>query len=226
MKNLIPPEIINDEFSEWIRRICAEENVNTIIEIGASSGEGSTQQILKGVSQSQTAKKVFCVEFIKERFEQLQSNLENYDFAHAVHGSTVDLVSHPTSLGVVDFFEKNPEHAKVYGVEDFLRWHGEGVDLLDKASREGISLDVIEKIREQHGIQIFDVVLLDGSEFTGLVELQKIYGAKYILLDDICTYKNADSHFNLLEDPNYTLLHCNKELRNGFSVFKKRKTGI
>ena len=56
MKNL-SPEIINDEFSEWIRRICAEENVNTIIEIGASSGEGSTQQILKGVSLSQTPNK-------------------------------------------------------------------------------------------------------------------------------------------------------------------------
>ena len=55
-----------------------------------------------------------------------------------------------------------------------------------------------------------------------MVELQKIC-TKYILLDDICTYKNADSHFNLLEDPNYTLLHCNKELRNGFSVFKKKE---
>ena len=221
MNNLIPPEIINDEFSDWIRRVCSDSASATILEIGASSGEGSTQQILEGVSQSETPKTLFCVEFIRERFEQLQQNLKQHDFAHAVHGSTVDLNNHPTRDGVIEFFSSNPTHARNYRVDDFLRWHGEGIDLLKEAAANKMSLDVIGMIQETHGIETFDIVLLDGSEFTGLVELYKVYGAKYILLDDICTYKNAESHWALSDDPNYVLLHENRSLRNGFSVFKR-----
>ena len=39
---LIPPEIKNDEFYAVIQKICREEDIETVLEIGSSSGGGST----------------------------------------------------------------------------------------------------------------------------------------------------------------------------------------
>jgi hypothetical protein len=41
------------------------------------------------------------------------------------------------------------------------------------------------------------MVLIDGSEFTGIKEFEYIYGAKYILLDDIKGYKNYENDNNI-----------------------------
>lgn len=48
----------------------------------------------------------------------------------------------------------------------------------------------IQKIKRENEIDFFDVVLIDGSEFTGFVELSEVYGAKWLLVDDINTFKN------------------------------------
>lgn len=79
----------------------------------------------------------------------------------------------------------------------------------------------IEFIKEQNNIEFFDVVLIDGSEFTGEAELQKIYGGTYILLDDICAYKNFFNYKALLKDRKYKLIGRDLRLRNGWAAFKK-----
>jgi hypothetical protein len=63
---------------------------------------------------------------------------------------------------------------------------------------------------------------LDGSEFTGKPEFEIIYGAKFILLDDVICYKNHDNYIKLLNDSNYILIKENLGLRNGYAIFKKR----
>ena len=222
MSNIIPPEIRNDEFSEWIIKICAQDDVRTILEIGASSGEGSTQQILTGIQQSGTPKELYSVEAIRDRYKELEKNLSGYSFAHAYHGSSVSIDEHPTLEAIADFFGDNPSHGQVYKPQQFLGWAKEGLGLLAETKGK-MSHDIINDIKREKSIDLFDVALLDGSEFTGLVELHKVYGAKYLLLDDICTYKNAESRANLLSDPNYEEIHCNKQLRNGFAVFKRKE---
>ncbi|MBW4431333.1 MAG: hypothetical protein KME28_06295 [Pelatocladus maniniholoensis HA4357-MV3] len=42
LNRLIPPEIKNDEFYATIQIIAREEDIKTVLEIGSSSGEGST----------------------------------------------------------------------------------------------------------------------------------------------------------------------------------------
>ena len=66
------------------------------------------------------------------------------------------------------------------------------------------------------------MVLIDGSEFTDTAELELVYGARFILLDDICTFKNFTSRQRLLNDPNYECIEENLDLRNGYAIFKKR----
>lgn len=54
--------------------------------------------------------------------------------------------------------------------------------------------------------------------------MSEVYGAKWLLVDDINTFKNYKNYRSLLADINYTLFEKNLLLRNGYngySVFKK-----
>lgn len=64
-------------------------------------------------------------------------------------------------------------------------------------------------------------MLIDGSEFTGSAELNDVYEAKFICLDDINTFKNYRNHQKLLANQNYVLVAQNYLIRNGYSIFKK-----
>ena len=72
-----------------------------------------------------------------------------------------------------------------------------------------------------HQIDYFDLVLIDGSEFTGIEELNRVYGAKWILLDDIRAFKNHYNYHRLSKDPDYQLIEENHTLRNGHAIFTK-----
>ena len=76
-------------------------------------------------------------------------------------------------------------------------------------------------IKKENKIDYFDIVLLDGCEFTGEAELKKIYGARYIFLDDIMAFKNWHNYRSLLNDKNYVLVDEDKGLRHGWALFKK-----
>ena len=64
-------------------------------------------------------------------------------------------------------------------------------------------------------------MLIDGSEFTGEAELAEVYGAEFILLDDVNIYKNWTNLQKLAADGNYLLRELNLAVRNGFAVFEK-----
>ena len=85
----------------------------------------------------------------------------------------------------------------------------------------GVTSNGIQKIKQENSIDFFDLVLIDGSEFTGSVELDEVYGAQLICLDDIRTFKNYQNHLKLLSDSNYELILQNSSVRNGFSIFKR-----
>jgi hypothetical protein len=70
------------------------------------------------------------------------------------------------------------------------------------------------------GIETFDAVLIDGSEFTGSAELDEVYGARFILLDDTETFKNWKNMRRLEADPRYRLVQHDPSTRNGFAVFQ------
>ena len=71
-------------------------------------------------------------------------------------------------------------------------------------------------------LKVFDMVLIDGSEFTGEVELGKVIGARLILLDDTNTFKCFRARQRLLADPDYEVIADDQTLRNGFAAFRRR----
>ena len=68
-----------------------------------------------------------------------------------------------------------------------LRWLEQDVAYVQE---HGLSAPGIQTIKRAHGIERFDLVLIDGSEFTGTAEMEEVYGARWLVLDDIRTLKN------------------------------------
>ncbi|MEI6444870.1 MAG: glycosyltransferase family 1 protein [Nostocales cyanobacterium ELA583] len=216
--DLIPPEIKNDAFYIAIQKMAREENIKTVLEIGSSSGEGSTEAFVTGLQHNPNNPILFCMEVSTNRFNELKKRYENEAFVKCYNVSSVPLESFPDEKEVIDFYNSIQSNLNFYPLELILGWLKKDIEYVKTS---GVSENGIEKIKQENNIDFFDLVLIDGSEFTGNAELEEIYGAKIICLDDIITFKNYATHQKLLKDPNYILIEENHFLRNGYSIFKK-----
>ena len=63
--------------------------------------------------------------------------------------------------------------------------------------------------------------MIDGSEFTGKAELDLLLESRFIMLDDVCTFKNFDNRRRLLADCNFELMAEDLSHRNGYSAFRR-----
>jgi len=215
---LIPAEIKNDELYAAIERIAREENIKTVLEIGSSSGEGSTKAFVTGIRANPSNPILFCIEASKPRFIELLNRYAKDDFVKCYNVSSVSVEDLPEEREIVEFYNNTRTALNKYPLYQVLGWLRQGREHLRNT---GVTEKGIQKIKRENEIDFFDVVLIDGSEFTGSVELPEVYGAKWLLLDDINTFKNYKNYRSLLADINYTLVEKNLLLRNGYSVFKK-----
>ena len=218
LNRLIPPEIKNDEFYIAIQKIAKEEDIQTVLEIGSSSGQGSTEAFVTGLRENPNQPVLFCLEISKPRFAELQNTYINEHFVKCYNVSSVSIEQFPEEDEVIRFYNSNQTNLNYYPLEQVIGWRRQELEYIEQS---GVSGRGIKKIQEENNIELFDVVLIDGSEFTGSAEFEEIYGAKYIILDDINTFKNFGNLQGLLNDPNYTLIAQNGRVRNGYAIFKK-----
>jgi glycosyltransferase involved in cell wall biosynthesis len=218
INDVIPPEIKNDEFYLDIQKIARYANIKTVLEIGSSSGDGSTEAWVTGLRNNPNKPTLFCMEISQARFEALKEYYSHDDFVKCYNISSVSLTDFPSEEEIIDFYNDYESDLNYYQLEGVLSWLEEDKQYLESS---GAIINGIGLIKEENNIEYFDAVLIDGCEFTGNVELEEVYGAKYILLDDICTFKNYRNHRRLFADPNYTLISKNPFVRNGYSIFRK-----
>ncbi|MBF2063294.1 MAG: FkbM family methyltransferase [Calothrix sp. C42_A2020_038] len=218
LNRIIPAEIKYDDFYTAIQQLAKEKNIKTILEIGSSSGQGSTEAFVNGIIDNPNKPKLFCMEISKARFHELKKTYEKYDFVKCYNMSSVCLEDFPSEKEIIDFYNNTSTNLNLYPLEQVLNWLKQDIEYVKNS---GVDDNGIQKIKQENNIIFFDLVLIDGSEFTGNVELNQVYGAKYILLDDINTFKNYINHQKLLNDENYTLICANYNLRNGYSIFQK-----
>ena len=213
--DVIAPEIKNDMFYGTIIDIARLPDIKTILEIGASSGEGSTEALMVGKQGKDT--KLFSLEVCTERFGPLKQRYKDDANFFPYNYSSVGLDKFPPKKEILNYMRYYPlSRLSQWKPEIVMDWYDKDIEYVEKNK---IPQNGIAKIKEEHGIKTFDCVLIDGSEFLGKAEMEEVYGAKYILLDDILSYKNWANHKRLLHDPSYMLLLENNILRNGFSVF-------
>jgi ADP-heptose:LPS heptosyltransferase/glycosyltransferase involved in cell wall biosynthesis/tRNA G46 methylase TrmB len=221
LDSTIPPEIKNDEFYFLIQKLAQQESVKTILEIGSSSGTGSTEAFVKGLHQNPNKPTLFCMEISKPRFAELQNRYAAESNVKCYNISSVSLDKFPSEQEVSSFYFNIKTTLNNYPIERVLGWLRQDIEYMKSS---GHCENGIQIIKEENNIKNFDMVLIDGSAFTGTAEFNEIYGTGLILLDDINSFKNYDNYKRLMKDPDYALVEENWRLRNGYAAFRKLTT--
>jgi len=219
LDRIIPPEISNDELYRAIQRFSAEAPLQHILEIGSSAGGGSTEAFVQGIMQNPSQPKLHCMEISGARFEALQTRYASNPHVCCLRASSVGLEQFPAEKELELFYRFVPTALNSYPLETVLGWLRQDIAYLQE---HDILQNGIRLIRKQYGIDTFDMVLIDGSEFLGRAELEEVYGAGIILLDDVNGFKNYHNYQRLAEDPHYFIALENHTLRNGFAAFIRR----
>ncbi|MBN2143604.1 MAG: glycosyltransferase [Candidatus Aureabacteria bacterium] len=220
---LIPPEIKNDELYFAIQKLSKESKLSHVLEIGSSSGGGSTEAFVNGLRENPSHPQLYCMEVSKVRFQELSNRYKTESFVHCLHASSVPVLKFPSEEKVKAFYYSLSKNESVYPLDKILGWLKQDIEYVRQSK---VSDNGIQRIKEENHIEYFDMVLIDGSEFLGEAELEEVYGAGIILLDDINGYKNYKNRQRLLNDPQYTLLAENRKVRNGYAIFKRKNVSI
>jgi hypothetical protein len=193
---------------EIIYNICLQEDVKTIVEIGTWNGMGITKCIYDAVSIKSGDYIVYTLECNEEFYHNCIENykalpkLKNFNF---ILGTIVEPEENINPLSNFDdkFFNQYSRHIQ-------SGWRNEDVKNCKNVKNV---LDILPKK--------IDLLILDGGEFSGLSEFNKLKDRSvYFVLDDTNTIKNHRVA-NLIRIHNeFKVLHDSNE-RNGFLVAKK-----
>lgn len=209
----IPPEIRLDEpFGAALAEICRDPSLRVVVEVGASSGEGSTAVLRYALPNSV---RIYSIEAHPERYKELARRVSKDPRCIPIHAAAQPRIA--TVEEVEEWLKSCSSFWASYSREQALEWHQEGQDLLKSVPTDGAS-----RVPDP------DLLLIDGGEFTGWYDLQVFLerGArpKYIALDDIFAFKNSRC-LTELSSYGYRLI-CWGNVRNGFAIFKDSRATL
>jgi FkbM family methyltransferase len=214
---LIPPEVKDDPFYRAILEFSRSAKIKTVLEIGSSSGEGSTEAFVRGLRENPHRPTLFCMEVSKPRFEALRARYAGDSFVKPYRVSSVGLNKFPSEAEVTRFYNQYLA-GRFHPLPEVLRWLRQDIEYIRSSAAPE---NGIRQIKHENGIEFFDLVLIDGSEFTGKAELEEVYGARFIFLDDINSFKNFENFQRLAADPNYLLREADRSVRGGYAFFEQ-----
>lgn len=193
---------------EIIYHLCLQDDIKVIVEIGTWNGMGSTKCVYDSVSVKKEDFLVYTLECNEEFYNKCLENyknlpkLDNFNF---ILGTIVEPEENIDPISNFDdrFFQQ-------YSRKIQSTWRNEDVENCKKTKNV---LDIIpEKI---------DLLILDGGEFSGLSEYQKLKDrSTYFVLDDTNVIKNYEVANLIRNSSDFQVLHDSNE-RNGFLVAKK-----
>ena len=224
---IIDPEVNQNTQSYYIiQEYLKKVPVKTIIEIGASSGGGTTEALIKGITSRfhpegitspKDLIKMASVEVSRARFKNLKERYIGISFFTPYNISSLPLSRFPTEEHVAKFIRETGIHGgNVAVVLDWLRQD------IQYVKDNNFDVNGIQKIKEDFGVEKFDLAVIDGSEFLGDEEFYELPDCEGYFLDDIFVYKNWNSHRILENDKRYVKLFEEK-IRGGSSFFCKKE---
>lgn len=196
-------QICNDSFSLKIRELAGMVENKTFLEIGTWNGLGSTKQfvdVLKNRNDDYIFYSLECNSDKCKDAQQLYISEKNIKILNEVL----------FNIQPVNFYEIFPQ---CVNNPMFQEWHRVDIENMKKC-------DLF--LERQDLPELFDVILLDGGEFTTYFEFQLIKNrCKYLLLDDINVAKCTKIVEEIKSEPEkWEILEENKTTRNGFLVCK------
>ena len=220
LDRILPPQVKNDSFYRAIIKVAATPGVRTILEIGASSGGGSTEALASGALRNpDSPPQIHSIEISIARFSEFTARWKGFPFVHGHNVSSVPAESFPTVEEITRFYRDVRSKLRNVRLEKVLGWRKQDLEYL--AQHPELSVHGIRRIKDAQRIAMFDAVLIDGSEFTGRVEMEEVYGTRFLMLDDTRSYKNWDNLRRLEQDPAYRRVKKSRWTRNGWAIFER-----
>jgi len=159
---------INDDniLSTWIQELCRDENNKVFLEVGTWNGLGSTRVFVDAL-EVRTDTTFYSLECNSEKSAHARKFYEGVTNVHILNEILVEL----TPEQVYEVFPEAKEDP------EFNRWNT-------------VDIENMKECKVFSAADTFDVVLLDGGEFTTYHEFQHIKDkCRYLLLDDTNTNK-------------------------------------
>lgn len=197
---------------KYLYELSKQDDVARVLEIGTWSGRGSTYCIARGLRES--GGRLISVESSAVQYRRAVSFYRTHDLpVELIHGSSVTPEEFPPLADL------EAMAGPVRDKERWPAWYRQDVHAARSAHRPGVLRDLLA--HDAH----FDLVYLDGGEFTSYTEFRLVKDrTRYLVLDD-CTsgmvVKNVRSRDDLLHDPAWELLYDEPADRNGWCAFRR-----
>jgi hypothetical protein len=192
---------INDDnsLSTWIRDVCRDENNKVFLEVGTWNGLGSTRVFVDAL-KGRTDTTFYSLECNSEKSAHARKFYEGVANVHILNEILVEL----TPEQVYEVFPEAKDDP------EFNRWNT-------------VDIENMKECAVFSSADRFDVVLLDGGEFTTWHEFQHIKDkCRYLLLDDT----NANKCKKIVEEvkahpETWKILGEEQSVRNGVMMLQR-----
>lgn len=185
-----------NEIGRWISLLSSLSQNNSILEIGAWNGRGSSKMILRGCKSKPVGSvDIIGLESNLFMFKKAEKYLSRFHDYSLLWGSIVK----PSEL---DSSELNTEE---------LIWFQEDLNHLNSAPY------ILDQLPNS-----IDLLILDGGEFSTYSEFHKLQSRvkNWIVLDDISNRKCRKIMTELLDDSDWIIVFQSQE-RNGTAVLRR-----
>jgi len=211
-KSIMAELVINSKFGGVVFRLVRTLRFEKILEIGSFDGDGSTQVLIEAMKPFAT-KRLVCLELREDRFQNLVRNTSRHPWVELVNASSISWKSFSNR----DFDSDIWPHYAGASAEDYARvkswWQS------DVSAIQGSFRAYLEEEEE-----FFDAVLIDGGEFSGYDEYRVLRKrTDCFILDDVFkAFKNNRVFKELSDDGMWSLLHADRDDRNGTAIFVRK----
>ena len=195
---------LNTKFGKLIKKYSEDDNIKSILEIGTWNGFGSTKCIIEGLKNRKDDYIFYSLECNTEKSncaKNIYKNINNVNILNEVILNTI-----PENI-----YEIFPE---ILQNSDYNYWNS--IDFENMKNKELF-------LKRTNLPDFFDIILLDGGEFTTYFEYQLLKDrCKYLMLDDINVSK-CKLIVNEIENnlDKWEIIEKDNE-RNGFLICKNK----
>ena len=194
---------IESDFGRVIYELAKKEENSVFVDIGTWNGLGSTKCFIEAMLFNK-----------KSTLLSIENNIEKFEFAK--NKWTNFIQNNNLNVRFINGSLIKNENVDNWIISNDIN--------LSEEQKYWITID---KSNTQNIIEIdtekIDILLIDGSEFTGYLEMMMLKDiSNYILLDDVNSLKNKMSRDYLMQCDDFQLVFEDLNSRGGYSVFKKK----
>lgn len=193
---------MDTSFGNYIYNFAKNDKYTTFLEIGTWNGLGSTKCFIEGFKNRNTSYKFYSLECNEDKYTFAKNLYKDIDNVHILN----QVLLNDMPDDIYQLFPELLENStlKYWNDIDFENMKNKTLFL----ERDDVP-------------EFYDVILLDGGEFTTYYEFKKLVNkCKFLLLDDTNVSKCKKIVDELKSSNNWKILEdCNE--RNGFAIFER-----